>query len=277
MTRSALLRHDGRLPLEGRPIKITADVFEYAPGSVLFELGKTKILCAVSMQQQVPHFLKGKKEGWLTCEYALLPMATSVRSQREVSSHQRNGRSVEISRFLGRVIRSIVDASVFPDRTIMVDCDVLQADGSTRVASVMAASIALEMAQLYWLDHKVINKSFLSERLYATSIGIINNIVCVDIDFTEDNNAQADFNLVLTESGKLVEILGGAEKRPVTWEQFSEIQLAAKGSIESIKETLAPLVAEIIQIKQSTKPQQTSQQQKTPIFSLQNRLFSKEM
>ena len=210
------------------------------------------------------------------CEYALLPMATSVRSQREASVQQRNGRSVEISRFLGRVTRSIIDVSAFPDRTIIVDCDVLQADGSTRVASVMAASIALEMAQSYWIDQKIINKPFLSEHLYATSVGIVNNTVYVDIDFAEDNNAQADFNLVMTESGKLVEVLGGAEKSPVTLEQFAEIQLAAKNNIVSIKNIITPIRSEIIQAKQSAIDDQPMQQKKTSIFSLQNRLFVKE-
>lgn len=266
------LRHDGRLPLETRAIKITPGVFEYAPGSVFFELGKTKILCAVSMQQQVPHFLKGKKEGWLTCEYSLLPMSTTIRSQRESSLGQKNGRSVEISRFLGRVIRSVIDFSVFPDRTIVVDCDVLQADGSTRVASVMAASIALEIAQRHWLEQKIIMRSFLSEQLYATSVGIINDTVCIDIDFLEDSNAQADFNFVITASGKLVEVLGGAEKQPIAWELFVHVQHAAQKGIAITKEIIVPIIEEF-----NTSSNQKIQQKKAPIFSLQNRLFNKEI
>jgi len=277
MTHPLPLRHDGRLSLdETRTIKITPGVFEYAPGSVLFELGKTKILCAISIQQQVPHFLKGKKEGWLACEYSLLPMSTSVRSQRETSSGQKNGRSIEISRFLGRVIRSVIDVSVFPDRTIIVDCDVLQADGSTRVASAMAASIALEMAQEYWLDQKIIAKPFFIERLYATSVGIVNDSVYVDLDFVEDSNAQADFNFVMTESGKLVEVLGGAEKRPLTWEQFGQIQHAAQKSIATVKDVITLQRQEKRGTQSITQPQQT-QQKKLPIFSLQNRLSIKEM
>lgn len=277
MTHPMLPRHDGRASFdEIRTIKITPGVFEYAPGSMLFELGKTKVLCAVSIQQQVPHFLKGKKEGWLTCEYALLPMSTSVRSQRETSSGQKNGRAVEISRFLGRVIRSVIDFSVFPDRTIVIDCDVLHADGGTRVASVMAASIALEMAQQYWLDHKVMTKPFFIERLYATSVGVIGGAVCVDLDFTEDNNAQADFNFVMTESDKLVEVLGGAEKRPLTWEQFAQIQHAAQKSIATIKEAITLQRQEKSSTYLGAQLHQM-QQKKVPMFSLQNRLFAKEI
>ena len=302
--KQSLQLREGRDAMQIRPIAITQNVFEYAPGSLLFEAGKTKILCAVSMQHQVPPFLKGKKDGWLTCEYAMLPMATHTRTQRESNATQKNGRSVEISRFLGRVLRTVVDTSVFPDRTIIVDCDVLQADGSTRVSCVTAASIALLYAQNYWLSEGIINKNILKEPLYGISVGIVRNMLLLDLDYREDSEAQSDFNIVLTESGKLVEILGGSEKEPISLESFSEIQNAAIIGVDLLKKEIQNLVLQTsgLQTSVSQTPGlqvlpsnnnnathnnashvSTSEQlecqktKKVPLFSIQNRLFNNNM
>jgi ribonuclease PH len=275
----ALLRSDGRNAIQVRPIAITPQVFEYAPGSVLFEIGKTKILCAVSMQHQIPSFLKGKKEGWLTCEYAMLPMATNTRTQRDSNLSQRNGRSVEISRFLGRVFRTVIDTSVFPDQTIIVDCDVLQADGSTRVACVTAASLALSYAQQHWLKEKVIAKNIIKEPLYGISVGVVQHALLIDLNYIEDSKAQSDFNIVLTESGKLVEILGGSETDPISLEVFSEIQMLAVQGVDFLKKEIKNLSEQLsnpnVMHEANVLLQQEEQKtKKIPLFSIQNRLFN---
>lgn len=261
-------RRDGRNLQEIRPIKITYNLCEYAPASALFELGKTKILCAISMQNQVPHFLKGKKEGWLTCEYALLPASTEPRSIRESNSAQRNGRSVEISRFIGRVLRSVIDFSVFPDKTITVDCDVIHADGSTRVASINAASLCLELAQEYWLNKNVIAKPFLKERIYAISVGTVENKTYVDLNTQEDNVAISDFNFVISSSNKLIEILGGSEKEPLSWEQFEETRQSAQRGILEMQTLIAQAHGATLQSNATLLPAK-----KTGLFSLQNRIM----
>ena len=254
---------------EIRPIKITYNICEYAAASALFELGKTKILCAISMQNQVPHFLKGKKEGWLTCEYALLPMSTDPRSTRQSTGVQRNGRSVEISRFIGRVLRSVMDFSVFPDKTITVDCDVIHADGSTRVASINAASLCLEIAQEYWLNKNTIQKPFLKERIYALSIGTVENKIYVDLDTKEDNVATSDFNFVISASNQLIEILGGSEKQSLAWDQFEEIQKIAKKAVIEVQNSIAE--AHTVSLQNET----IVSVKKAPLFGLQNRLMQK--
>lgn len=262
-------RRDGRGLQEIRPIKITYDMCEYASASALFELGKTKILCAISIQNQVPHFLKGKKEGWLTCEYALLPASTEPRSVRESNSAQRNGRSVEISRFIGRVLRCVIDFSVFPDKTITVDCDVIHADGSTRVASINAASLCLELAQQYWLNKNIITKPFLKERIYAISIGTVENKTYVDLNTQEDNVAVSDFNFVISSSNQLIEILGGSEKQPLPWDQFEEIRRNAQQAILGMHALIAQAHEVALQGNNTT----SISVKKVGLFSLQNRIM----
>jgi ribonuclease PH len=225
-------RADGRSYNQLRPIKVTYDPFEYAAGSVLYEIGKTKILCAVTMQAGVPSFLRGKKSGWLTAEYSLLPASTVVRSARESSSGKRDSRSVEISRMIGRVLRCVVNLEAVGEKTIYIDCDVLQADGGTRTAAITAASMALKSAQTRWLNTGVITQELLTDELAAISVGLINGVPFLDIDCAEDNHAQADFNVVITRTGALAELQGSAEKRAISWAEFESIkQLAIEGVI----------------------------------------------
>ena len=229
-------RKDGRQPDHLRIINVSFNTFGYAAGSVLFELGNTKVLCSVSLQNGVPHFLKGKKTGWLTAEYAMLPTSTMNRMVREISSMRRNGRSVEISRLIGRSLRTIVDLDILGERTIYIDCDVLQADGGTRTACITGACLALRAAVDYWLENRVIKETIITDTLAAVSVGVVNGVPLLDLNYQEDSNADADFNFVITKSNKIVEIQGASEGATVSWEQFERArELAVTGVRELIK------------------------------------------
>jgi len=226
-------RVDGREVNQLRELRLTTNVFEYAAGSVLFEIGKTKILCAVTLNEGVPRFLRGKGKGWLTAEYALLPASTVTRSPRESSSFRRNGRSVEISRIIGRSLRSIVDLEKFGEYTISVDCDVLQADGGTRCAAICAAQAAMNLADKYWQDVKLIQQSIIKNQVAAISTGVYEGTALLDLSAFEDNNIDTDFNFVLTANDEIVEIQGTAEMGTVSWSQFDQMRvLAQKGTQE---------------------------------------------
>jgi ribonuclease PH len=216
---------------ELRPLKVTYDMYAYTPGSVLFEMGETKILCSVVLQNSVPHFLRGKKRGWLTAEYALLPASTPVRTVREVTANKRNGRTIEISRLIGRALRSVTNLSVLGEQTVFVDCDVLQADGGTRTACITAAYLALKAAQARWFEDGLITAPLVIDEIAAVSVGIGSSGVLLDMDFAEDSSIDADFNFVLTRSGKVVEIQGSAEQAPIAWHEYEELrELAIKGA-----------------------------------------------
>jgi ribonuclease PH len=227
-------RLNGRASNQLRPIKVTYDIFEYAAGSVLYEIGKTKVLCSVTLQSGVPPFLRSKKTGWLTAEYAMLPAATHVRTMRESSSVKRNGRNVEISRMIGRVLRSIVNLGALGERTVIIDCDVQQADGGTRTACITGACLALKAAADTWYHQGIIEGQLLRDEVAAISVGVMDDAVLLDVDFLEDSALLADFNVVLTRSGKLVEIQGAAEKHPLNWDQFEMIRLLAQEGISQI-------------------------------------------
>lgn len=221
-------RIEDRAPDELRHLKVTYNIFSYAAGSVLFEMGKTKVLCAVTLQNGVPHFLRGKRRGWLTAEYSLLPAATPVRTVREVTANKRNGRTIEISRFIGRTLRSVANLQVFGEQTIFVDCDVLQADGGTRSACVTGAFLALKAAQAIWKERGVIPYPFLKDDLVSISVGINSQGAFLDMNFAEDSTIDADFNFVLTRSGGVVEIQGAADKGPLKWEDYEKMKLLAE-------------------------------------------------
>jgi len=198
--------------------------------SVLFEAGNTKVLASVTLQQGVPPFLKGQRVGWLTAEYAMLPSATHQRTMRESTQNNRNSRSVEISRLIGRSLRPIIDLSILGERTVVIDCDVLQADGGTRVASITAASLALQLAAERWVENNLVEKNVFKEQVAAISAGVISGVPCVDLSYKEDSGADADFNFVMTASGLLIEIQGTCEKAPIAWEVFENIKnLAIQG------------------------------------------------
>jgi len=226
-------RIDGRLSNQMRPIKITYGVYGNADGSVLFELGNTKVLCSVMIQDGVPQFLRGKGQGWLTAEYTMLPAATRARIPREVVTMKRNGRSIEISRLIGRSLRAVVDFSKLGERTIYVDCDVLQADGGTRSASISGAYCALYHATQQLQISKKPFASFLSGSLAAISVGWMNNNALLDINFQEDSSVEADFNFVMTGKGEIIEMQGATEKAPISWSAVEQMQAVAhKGIME---------------------------------------------
>lgn len=214
-----------------RQLKVTYDVYSYTSGSVLFEMGNTKILCSVTLQNSVPHFLRGKRKGWLTAEYALLPASTPIRTVREVSANKRNGRTIEISRLIGRSLRAIADLSILGENTIFIDCDVLQADGGTRTACIIAAYMALKSAQKRLILEGGLEAPILKDEITSISVGLGPYGPILDMDFTEDSSIYADYNFVLTKSGKLVEVQGVAEHSHISWENFDEIKsLAIKGA-----------------------------------------------
>ncbi len=214
-----------------REMKVTYDVFSYASGSVLFEMGRTKVLCAVTLQNGVPHFLRGKRRGWLTAEYSLLPASTPVRTVREVTANKRNGRTIEISRLIGRALRAVTNLHVLGEQTIFIDCDVLQADGGTRTACIIGAYLALKAAESVWIERGIIPYSFLTDEIAAISVGLGNQGVLLDMDFSEDNMTDADFNFVLTRSERIIEIQGSGEKGPLSWKDYDAMkEIAVKGS-----------------------------------------------
>ncbi len=228
-------RHDGRQYNELRPLKLTYNIFEYAPGSVLIELGKTKVLCAVTLQQTVPHFLRGQGVGWLTAEYALLPASTTTRTQRESTTMRRHHRSIEISRLIGRSLRAIVDLSAFGERSIMIDCDVLQADGGTRTASITGAFAALAMAQKQWKADGIISEDILKYTIAAVSVGVLqDHALVLDPNFEEDSSGIADINFIMTHSGDVIELQGGAEQEPIPWKELIDAGALAKEGIQKI-------------------------------------------
>lgn len=261
MNHKTFARKDGRLATQLRNVTLTKHFYEYAAGSILLEMGKTKVLCAISIQNGVPQFLRGKGTGWFTAEYALLPMATAVRTQRESTLARKDGRSVEIARFIGRCFRSVIDLSAFGEKTIILDCDVLQADGGTRTASITGGFLALLLAQQKWLDTRVIEKPFIKENIVAVSVGVVRDTVLVDLDYDEDSSATADFNFVITESDKVIEMQGGAESSPLSWQHFEEIRNCARVGAQSL--------FTVCHADQPVVKQQ--QQDKAPLFSLKNR------
>lgn len=218
-----------------RPVQLTYNIYEYATGSVLFQMGRTKVLCAVTIGDGVPHFLRGSGTGWLTAEYSMLPTSTHSRTERE-SIKKRSGRSVEISRLIGRSLRSIIDFSVLKERTLIIDCDVLQADGGTRSAAISGAYCALKMAEQKLLTQKIISRPLLTDEVAAISVGISDGKLLLDLDCKEDMGIDADFNYIMTRSGSIIEVQGCAEKRPISWEQVNEMYHLAQGGVEQVFE-----------------------------------------
>jgi ribonuclease PH len=223
-------RADGRAYDELRPIKITPGFLSFAEGSALIELGKTWVLCSVSAEERVPNFLKGSGTGWITAEYAMLPRATVTRTPRDSSLGRIGGRNQEIQRFIGRSLRAITDLSALGERTLIVDCDVIQADGGTRTAAVTGAYVTLHQALHTLASMGVISSIPLKSAVAATSVGIVHGNMFLDLCYDEDGNAAVDFNVVMTSKGEFVEIQGTAEGKPFSRGTIDELlSLAEKG------------------------------------------------
>lgn len=264
---NTVVRHNGRSKSQLRPISFSQNLFGYADSSVLFEMGNTKILCSVTLQAGVPHFLKGTRTGWLTAEYALLPTATTQRIQRESAGQKLNGRSVEIARLIGRSLRSIIDCAVLGEQTIVVDCDVLQADGGTRTAAITGAALALKYAQQKWLAQGRLHSRVLLDDLAAISVGLHNGEPLLDIDYQEDAAIDADYNFVLTRSGSIIEIQGTAEKKHVSWEAFNRLCSCAQQGIKELFQVL-----DAASNKENSATHDAGS--KAAFFSLKNRLHT---
>lgn len=267
-------RIDGRQANDIRSIAVHYDAYGYADSSVLLEQGATKVLVAVSLQQGVPPFLKGQKTGWLNAEYAMLPHATQQRTTREATQFQRNGRSVEISRLIGRCLRVSIDIAAIGERTIVVDCDVLQADGGTRSACITAASIALKVAAIRWKEQRIFSVNVFKQQIAALSVGIVDGIAYADLSYAEDSRADADFNFVVSENNDLIEIQGTSEKAHVDWKMFACLQQQAVSGIEKLFQQLAtcPLPAQPMRENNNDTNRSVDRQ---PMFSLANRLNPK--
>ncbi|MGM0420428.1 MAG: ribonuclease PH [Bacillota bacterium] len=221
---------------EIRPVTIERNYTKYAEGSVLISTGDTKVICTASIEDSVPYFLRNQGKGWLTAEYSLLPRSTQSRNIREAARGKISGRTREIQRLIGRALRAAIDLTVIGERTIWIDCDVIQADGGTRTASITGAFVALQDSITYLLDRGEIQESPLQEHVAATSIGIIDGVPLLDLKYEEDSQAQVDLNLVMTESGRIIEVQGTAEKEPYTREElFEMLDLGEKGIAQLVE------------------------------------------
>ncbi|MGB9840625.1 ribonuclease PH [Thermovenabulum sp.] len=242
-----MVRTDGRKNNEIRPVKIIRHYNKYAEGSVLIECGDTKVICTATVDDKVPPFLRGKGQGWITAEYSMLPRATEIRNVRETLKP--SGRTMEIQRLIGRALRSVVNLNDLGERTIWIDCDVIQADGGTRTASITGAFVALVDALKHLKDSKIINSIPVDSFVAAVSVGIVEGEKLLDLKFDEDSKAQVDMNVVMTEKGQFVEIQGTGEAFPFTREDLNELlDLAKKGIDELImvqKNVLKDLLNEV--------------------------------
>lgn len=207
-------RIDGRLNNQLRPVRITPGYQEFAEGSALIELGKTKVLCSVTVEEKVPPFMRGRGTGWITAEYSMLPRSTMTRTQREAATGKVGGRTHEIQRLIGRSLRSIADLPSLGERTLTVDCDALQADGGTRTAAITGAYVALFQAAQFLVKSEAIRRWPLKTAVAATSIGMVDGEALLDLCYEEDNGAEVDFNMVMTGKGDFVEVQGTAEGKP---------------------------------------------------------------
>jgi ribonuclease PH len=232
------MRSDGRRPNELRPIDIETDFLEQPHGAVLWSQGKTKVLCTATIQEGIPRWLYGRGRGWLTAEYSLLPASTGDRTDREASRGKQGGRTVEIQRLIGRAVRSIVDFESLGERTLWLDCDVLQADGGTRCASICGAYVAGARA----LQRFGLSKAF-RDSVGAVSVGVVDGVPLLDLDYSEDSSAETDMNVVMTGDGRLVEVQATAEQEPFTRETLDELLELAGGGIVEIAELQAEAVA----------------------------------
>jgi len=238
------MRTDGRLPHQLRPIQITPHFISSAEGSVLIEVGRTRVICTASVEETVPGFMKNSGKGWITSEYSMIPRATSTRTVREASSGKRSGRTLEIQRLIGRSLRTAIDLNRLGERTIWMDCDVIEADGGTRTASITGAFIALNLAVNGLLKAGKLAASPMRNHVAAVSVGIVGGVPLLDLNYAEDSTADVDFNLVMTDVGAFIEIQGTAERNPFGDSALAElIGLGRNGISELIEHQRKVLAA----------------------------------
>ncbi|GAM97234.1 ribonuclease PH [alpha proteobacterium U9-1i] len=222
------MRPSGRAPDQLRDISLETQVSRYAEGSCLAKFGQTHVLCTASVEQGVPGWLKGQGKGWVTGEYGMLPRATHTRGRREAAQGKQSGRTQEIQRLIGRSLRSVIDLKALGDRTITLDCDVIQADGGTRTAAITGAWVALARACKYLVEEKVIKADPLTGQVAAISCGVFAGAPVLDIDYAEDSNAEVDCNFVMAGDGRMIELQATGEQRPFSEEEFAEMLRLAK-------------------------------------------------
>jgi len=230
------MRTDGRRADALREVKITRNYLGYAEGSVLIEFGVTKVICSASVEENVPSFLRGKGTGWVTAEYSMLPRATHTRSQRESARGKVTGRTHEIQRLIGRSLRAVMDLTLLGERSILIDCDVIQADGGTRTASITGAYVALADALSLLVTRGTITTQPLREAVAAVSVGIVDGVPMLDLNYEEDSAAEVDMNIVMTSSNRFVEVQGTAEGKPFTVEEMDIMRSMAMSAIARLFE-----------------------------------------
>ena len=237
-------RSHGRAADELRPIDIQPGFVRYATGSALFSAGETRVICTASIVDSVPKWLTGSGRGWLTAEYGMLPASTGERKQRDVSRGRPDGRTVEIQRLIGRSLRGVIDFSALGERTVYVDCDVLQADGGTRCASITGGHVALELACAKLIADGALQRSPLTGSVAAVSCGVVDGEPLLDLDYPEDSSAEVDANVVMTGDGGLVEVQATAERTPLSRAHLDELLALAAGGIDALREAQQRTVRE---------------------------------
>jgi ribonuclease PH len=239
-----IMRIDGRKLDEMRPLEITPGYLMTAEGSAVISVGHTRVLCAASVEETVPHFLRGSGKGWVTAEYSMLPRATVKRTPREAAKGKLSGRTQEIQRMIGRSLRAVVDLSALGERTITLDCDVLQADGGTRTASITGACVALSLALRQMTQFGMLKKLPMQDYVVATSVGIVNGEAMIDLCYDEDSRADVDMNVVMTGSGKFIELQATAEHSSFDDSQLTGLIALARGGLTDLlkaQQRAAPL------------------------------------
>ena len=237
-------RRDGRTPDDLRTLSFTRDFTEFAHGSVLVEMGRTRVLCTASVDAKVPPWMRGRGKGWVTAEYSMLPGSSPERVDREAAKGKQSGRTQEIQRLIGRSLRAVTDMVALGEMQIVLDCDVLQADGGTRTASICGAYVALHDACTRLVQQKLVKEHPLTEACAAVSVGIIDAVAILDLEYSEDVRAEVDMNVVMTSSGRFIEVQGTAEGLPFTRTELDDLLGLAEHGIAAILEAQAALLAE---------------------------------
>ena len=239
------MRYDGRKNEELRPVKITTGYIKYPEGSVLIECGNTKVICNATVEDRVPPFLKDTGRGWITAEYNMLPRATQTRTPRDIQKLKLNGRSAEIQRLIGRALRSVADLDNLGERTITIDCDVIQADGGTRCASITGGFCALALALKGLMDQGVYKKIPLRSHVAAVSVGIVGGEAMSDLCYVEDSGGEVDFNFIMDDQGNIIELQGTGEERPFSKAELDEMYALAKTSIDQLVQLQKEAIGDI--------------------------------
>ena len=228
------MRPSGRAAEQVRPIKITRHYTKHAEGSVLVEFGETKVLCNATVEESVPRFLKGQNQGWVTAEYGMLPRATNSRTQREAAKGKQTGRTMEIQRLIARSLRAMIDLKLLGEYTITLDCDVIQADGGTRTASITGACVALNDAINKMIANGKLKQNPIKSLVAAVSVGIVEGQAVCDLEYIEDSNADTDMNVIMTDDGRIIEVQGTAEGDPFSHDELLQLLELAKNGIATI-------------------------------------------